>query len=515
MGSVYEEITRLETAKIEIETAIEGCGVSVPDTKLISDYAQYIRQIPSAVFSELNIDRVGGDDLYIKSIKQEDGLINATTGGLVSSISSGLVPKIVVAADAIKNQSTEWVLTSTSGAKPQWKKLPVTSITITQGTGIEVSDSGVEITTTGTRTISLAEASSSAIGGVQLGYTASGANIPLQTSSKRGYVALTKAAIVAALGYTPPEFDTNVTQTNTTSNSTYRVLLSGSANDTTETTTAKKSTKLQFNTYTGKMALSGSLQITTSIADHNSPAAQCLVINSTEVPSGTTLSLKNSPGIGFHIANNSWASLIWGPGGFNFINSDASGYANLKAGSGTFSGQIISSVYTGTSPFNVISTTVNTNLNADMVDGYHVATSGDHKPWGMLVSIGDTGVSEMGRYIDYHYDNTTGSDYSTRLQCDGNHGNTVTLPSGTGTLALTSQIPTNTWRSITDSYSGTDSNISLSQKGGNALYNALLNGYASSAGNAETVDDYHIWTGSALEYAGTTHDASTLYFITD
>lgn len=309
--------------------------------------------------------------------------------------------------------------------------------------------------------------------------------------------------------------DTNVTQTDTTGNSTYRVLLSGSANDTTDTTTARKSAKLLFNTSSGKMDLSGSLQITTSIADHNSPAAQCLVINSTEVPSGTTLSLKNSPGIGFHIANNSWASLIWGPGGFNFINSDASGYANLKAGSGTFSGQIISSVYTGTSPFNVISTTVNTNLNADMVDGYHVATSGDHKPWGMLVSIGDTGVSEMGRYIDYHYDNTTGSDYSTRLQCDGNHGNTVTLPSGTGTLALTSQIPTNTWRSITDSYSGTDSNISLSQKGGNALYNALLNGYASSAGNAETVDDYHIWTGSALEYAGTTHDASTLYFITD
>jgi len=38
--------------------------------------------------------------------------------------------------------------------------------------------------------------------------------------------------------------DTNVTQTNTTGNSTYRVLLSGSNNDTTETTTARKSTKL-------------------------------------------------------------------------------------------------------------------------------------------------------------------------------------------------------------------------------------------------------------------------------
>jgi hypothetical protein len=69
MGSIYDEITRLETAKTDIETAIEACGVDVPDTKLISDYASYIRQIPSAVFSELNVDPVGGDDKYIKTIE--------------------------------------------------------------------------------------------------------------------------------------------------------------------------------------------------------------------------------------------------------------------------------------------------------------------------------------------------------------------------------------------------------------------------------------------------------------
>jgi hypothetical protein len=50
---------------------------------------------------------------------------------------------------------------------------------------------------------------------------------------------------------------------------------------------------------------------------------------------------------------------------------------------------------------------------------------------------------------------------------------------------------TNTWRGITDSYSGTDSTISLSQKGGKALYDVLVNGYASSAGNADTLDNYH------------------------
>lgn len=45
--------------------------------------------------------------------------------------------------------------------------------------------------------------------------------------------------------------DTKVTQTNTTGSAAYRVLLSGSANDTTETTTARKSTNLTFNPSTG------------------------------------------------------------------------------------------------------------------------------------------------------------------------------------------------------------------------------------------------------------------------
>lgn len=108
----------------------------------------------------------------------------------------------------------------------------------------------------------------------------------------------------------------------------------------------------------------------------------------------------------------------------------------------TFTKQQKFTVATGTSPFTVASTTKVTNLNSDMVDGYHISTAGTTKPWSTIVTIGSNGVSEMGRYIDFHYDNTTGSDYSTRLQCGGNHSNVVTLPSATGTLALTSQIPT-------------------------------------------------------------------------
>ena len=75
--------------------------------------------------------------------------------------------------------------------------------------------------------------------------------------------------------------------------------------------------------------------------------------------------------------------------------------------------------------------------NCDTVDGYH-AQSGSSKPYGKIPVIGTDGVIELGHYIDFHHDNTTDSDYSVRLQTNGNHSNVVTLPTATGTLALTS-----------------------------------------------------------------------------
>lgn len=53
-----------------------------------------------------------------------------------------------------------------------------------------------------------------------------------------------------------------------------------------------------------------------------------------------------------------------------------------------------------------------------------------------------TGYMEVGRALDFHLD-TSGVDYSTRLRVTGNNNNVVDLPSGTGILALVSQIPTN------------------------------------------------------------------------
>ena len=75
--------------------------------------------------------------------------------------------------------------------------------------------------------------------------------------------------------------------------------------------------------------------------------------------------------------------------------------------------------------------------NCDTVDGYH-AQSGSSKPYGKIPVIGTDGGIELGHFIDFHHDNTTGSDYSVRLHTNGNHSNVVTLPTATGTLALTS-----------------------------------------------------------------------------
>lgn len=88
-------------------------------------------------------------------------------------------------------------------------------------------------------------------------------------------------------------------------------------------------------------------------------------------------------------------------------------------------------------------------------------------------------------------------DIPTKLSQFTNDKNFVTGSVSGQTITINGVSTTwqNTWRGITDSYSGTSTSTSLSQKGANSLYNALHNGYASSAGNADTVDGYHATSG--------------------
>lgn len=77
-----------------------------------------------------------------------------------------------------------------------------------------------------------------------------------------------------------------------------------------------------------------------------------------------------------------------------------------------------------------------TATNADTVDGYH-ASCADNKPWGTIPVINSGGWMDVGKQFEFHFDNSTGSDYSTVLRCTGNYSNVVDLPSNSGTLALT------------------------------------------------------------------------------
>ncbi len=213
------------------------------------------------------------------------------------------------------------------------------------------------------------------------------------------------------------------------------------------------------------------------------------------------------------------ASAIWG-----YINSKTISNADKLDGvhaSGLFtnlsnSGNNISITIGGTNK----TLTAAYATNCDTVDGYH-AQSGSSKPYGKIPVIGTDGVIELGHYIDFHHDNTTGSDYSVRLQTNGNHSNVVTLPTATGTLALTSDnvasaTKLQTARSIWgQSFNGT-ANVSGALSGAttisasNTISTTLQNG-ALKIGNKSApisaIDAQVIFnTGAAIRFGETNWD---------
>lgn len=169
--------------------------------------------------------------------------------------------------------------------------------------------------------------------------------------------------------------------------------------------------------------------------------------------------------------------------------------------------------------------------NADTVDGYHVNGS-NVAPYGHIPSIENDGIMEVGKYIDFHNDNSGKHDFSTRLQTTGNYGNSVYLPSHNGTLALISDNVASatklaTARSIWgQSFDGTGNvngtiyiNNSDSSNGAirlnsdissNARISAINDQVIFNTGNAirfgETAWDWNQWAG--LKY---THSNKTIY----
>lgn len=101
----------------------------------------------------------------------------------------------------------------------------------------------------------------------------------------------------------------------------------------------------------------------------------------------------------------------------------------------------------------------NTATNADKLDGFHANTS--QNPFGKIPIVASDGVMEVGRYLDFHYNSSDTSNYRTRLQINHSSGSyTAILPAKSGTLAMTSDIPTVTnyyWANVKVSSSSSTS----------------------------------------------------------
>lgn len=152
--------------------------------------------------------------------------------------------------------------------------------------------------------------------------------------------------------------------------------------------------------------------------------------------------------------------------------------------------------------------------NADTVDGYHVNGS-NVAPYGHIASIESDGVMEVGKYIDFHNDNSGKHDFSTRLQTTDNHGNSVYLPSASGTLALISdnvasatklQTARTIWGQAFDGTGNVNGTIYINNN--NSANGAIrLNNDVNSNARISAIDNQVIFnTGAAIRFGETAWD---------
>ena len=154
--------------------------------------------------------------------------------------------------------------------------------------------------------------------------------------------------------------------------------------------------------------------------------------------------------------------------------------------------------------------------NADTLDGYH-ANGSNVAPYGHIPTIESDGVMEVGKYIDFHNDNSGKHDFSTRLQSSGNYGNSVNLPSNSGTLALISNnvasaTKLQTARSIWgQSFDGTGNvNGTIYINNSNSENGAIiLNNNINANARISAIKDQVVFnTGAAIRFGATNWESS-------
>lgn len=132
--------------------------------------------------------------------------------------------------------------------------------------------------------------------------------------------------------------------------------------------------------------------------------------------------------------------------------------------------------------------------NADTLEGYH-ANGSNVAPYGHIPTIESDGIMEVGKYIDFHNDNSGKHDFSTRLLTTGNYGNSVNLPSNSGTLALTSD------------------NVASATKlaAARTIWGQSFDGTGNVSGNLSKVGNIQFSADNSYSIGTTTSEAAYIY----
>jgi hypothetical protein len=149
--------------------------------------------------------------------------------------------------------------------------------------------------------------------------------------------------------------------------------------------------------------------------------------------------------------------------------------------------------------------------NADTLEGYH-ANGGNVAPYGHIPTIESDGVMEVGKYIDFHNDNSGKHDFSTRLLTTGNYRNSVNLPSNSGTLALISdnvasatklQTPRTIWGQSFDGTGNVNGTIYINNSDSENGAIILNNNVNTNARISAIKDQVVFNTGAAIRFGAT------------
>ena len=154
--------------------------------------------------------------------------------------------------------------------------------------------------------------------------------------------------------------------------------------------------------------------------------------------------------------------------------------------------------------------------NANTLDGYH-ANGSNVAPYGHIPTIESDGVMEVGKYIDFHNDNSGKHDFSTRLLTTGNYGNSVNLPSNSGTLALISnnvasatklQTPRSIWGQSFDGTGNVNGTIYINNSDSENGAIILNNNINANARISAIKDQVVFNTGAAIRFGATNWEYS-------